>query len=253
MGDPGGAGVGVGSPAPVGPAGNPDPSQRRGAQAGNAASSPGGGPQTGTAAPRDRASPTAKKRGDGLERRSPTGIARERETCTNDAGCQRESRTTSCRRGERTDPIMWVPAAQPPALHTRTAFQHRRETRAANGSKSLERRSPTGIARERETCTNDAGCQRSKSAGTAWNADLWPVLPVGAGTAGLWPAKRGMLLPWMTHSPLGLPSDPVRGRTQARVIRSSDGHKLRRSDPANAWCSGDPTRLMRGVRAIRPG
>ena len=89
------------------------------------------------AAPRDRASPTAKKRGDGLERRSPTGIARERETCTNDAGpSQRESRTTSCRRGERTDPIMWVPAAQPPALHTRTAFQHRRETRAAKGSKS---------------------------------------------------------------------------------------------------------------------
>ena len=178
MGDPGGTGVGVGCPAPVGPAGNPVSivARRLGTPVFRPALRPAG--------PRDRASPTAKKRGDGVERRSPTGIARERETCTNDAGpSQRESRTTSCRRGERTDPIMWVPAAQPPALHTRTAFQHRRETRAANGGKSLERRSPTGIARERETCTNDAGCQRSKSARTAWNADLWPVLPVGAGTA----------------------------------------------------------------------
>ena len=128
----------------------------------------------------------------------------------------------ACRRGERTDPIMWVPAAQPPALHTRRSNTARRvlpraarawsaglrpasrgsakpapmtpaanvspaphhavgvngprscgfrphialhtrtvptETHAAKGS-GLERRSPTGIARERETCTNDAGCQR---------------------------------------------------------------------------------------------
>ena len=28
----------------------------------------------------------AKKRGDGRERRSPAGIARERETCADDAG-----------------------------------------------------------------------------------------------------------------------------------------------------------------------
>ena len=101
-------------------------------------------PSTGTQSPRKSGTPRSgtfskpiDKRQQELERRSPTGIARERETCTNDAGpSQRESRTTSCRRGERTDPIMWVPAAQPPALHTRTAFQHRRETRAANGSKS---------------------------------------------------------------------------------------------------------------------
>ena len=83
-----------------------------------------------------------------LERRSPTGIARERETCTNDAGCQRsksartawsaglrpasrgsakpalmtpvqptESRTTSARRGERTDPIMWVPPVEASGRH----------------------------------------------------------------------------------------------------------------------------------------
>ena len=56
------------------------------------------GLQTGTA-PRSgakRASPPAHKREDGLERRPPVGIARERETCADDAGpCQHECRTTS--------------------------------------------------------------------------------------------------------------------------------------------------------------
>ena len=64
--------------------------------AGRPAPRPGG--------PRDRASPTAKKRGDGLERRSPTGIARERETCTNDAGCQRsKSARTAWSKTQRGD------------------------------------------------------------------------------------------------------------------------------------------------------
>ena len=38
----------------------------------------------------------AQKRGDGLERRSPAGIARERETRTRDAAlCQRKGRTSA--------------------------------------------------------------------------------------------------------------------------------------------------------------
>ena len=60
---------------------------------------------------RHRASLTEEKRGDGLERRSSTGIARERETSADDAApCQREYCTTfSCRQGERADPFMGVP------------------------------------------------------------------------------------------------------------------------------------------------
>ena len=47
-------------------------------------------------AQRDGVSPMAQKRGDGLERRPPAGIARERETSADDTGpCQRECRTPS--------------------------------------------------------------------------------------------------------------------------------------------------------------
>ena len=70
-------------------------------------------------AQRDLASPTEKKRGDGLERRSPTGIARERETSADG--------TPNC----------ITPVEQ-------------------KGGDRLERRSPTGIARERETSADGA-------------------------------------------------------------------------------------------------
>ena len=80
------------------------------------------------AGPRNRVPPIVKKRGDGLERRPPAGIARERENSAYDtAPCQRECRTppsTGCRdgsplplpraapfrdgRGVEEDPIMWV-------------------------------------------------------------------------------------------------------------------------------------------------
>ena len=70
-----------------------------------------------------------------MERRSPTGIARERETRTNDAAPRRrECHTTVAVKMQphaRTPPVQMAPAAR-------------------------ERRSPTGIARERETRTNDA-------------------------------------------------------------------------------------------------
>ena len=47
-------------------------------------------------AQRDGVSPMAQKRGDGLERRPPAGITRERETSADDTGpCQRECRTPS--------------------------------------------------------------------------------------------------------------------------------------------------------------
>ena len=79
----------------------------------------------------DRQRPPKGGPADGWERRSPTGIARERETSANDAAlCQGEGRHAARR-----------------AVKPRTADPRGR----------LERRSPTGIARERETSANDAG------------------------------------------------------------------------------------------------
>ena len=53
--------------------------------------------------------PIEQKGGDGLERRPLVGIARERETCANDAGPANVSGRThiSCGRGDQADPIMW--------------------------------------------------------------------------------------------------------------------------------------------------
>ena len=72
-----------------------------------------------------------------MERRSPTGIARERETSVDNAApCQRQART----------------AGQSPA---KNAYDR------SSSSARTERRSPTGIARERETSADDAApCQR---------------------------------------------------------------------------------------------
>ena len=79
---------------------------------------------------RTHASPTAQNHGD-MERRSPTGIARERETRPNNAA-PRQSH-----------------ACKP------THHQPRRIT------PTWSRRSPTGIARQRETRTNNAAPRQS--------------------------------------------------------------------------------------------
>ena len=61
--------------------------------------------------PRNRVPPIVKKRGDGLERRPPAGIARERETSADDtAPCQCERLTPSQHRMPRSLPL---PAAAP--------------------------------------------------------------------------------------------------------------------------------------------
>ena len=115
--------------------------------------------------------------GNGQERRSPTGIARQRETCTDDAGhanltVERRSPTGIAREREtRTDD------AAPRQSHGQerrspTGIARERETRTDDAAPrqpqgcepthrqprriTVERRSPTGIARERETCTDVA-------------------------------------------------------------------------------------------------
>ena len=86
------------------------------------------------------ASPTAQNHGD-MERRSPTGIARERETRTDDA---------APRQSHGHEPT------------------HRQPHRITG---SVERRSPTGIARERETRPNDPTPRQSHG----WSAGLRPA------------------------------------------------------------------------------
>ena len=155
---------------------------------------------------RTHASPTAQNYGY-MERRSPTGIARERETCTDDAGhpnltaenprianraeLRGHGAPVSDRHRARARNLhrrRWPPQShgcepthrQPrritgtwsaglrpasrgsakPAPTTLATPISRLRTHAsptAQNHGDMERRSPTGIARERETCTDDAG------------------------------------------------------------------------------------------------
>ena len=153
---------------------------------------------------------SALNRGD-MERRSPTGIARERETRTNNAAPRRGAPVSDRHRAGARNPHQQRCA--PPISLLRTAYR-----RSALNRGDMERRSPTGIARERETRTNNAAPRRGAPVSdrhragarnphqqrcappisllrTAYrrsalnrgdgsgNADLWAVLPVGAGTA----------------------------------------------------------------------
>ena len=130
-----------------------------------------------------------------VERRSPTGIARERETCTNNAAPpqshggapvsdrhragarnphQQRCATPISRRSAGLRPASRGSAKPAPTTlrhpnltaerRSPTGIARERETRtddaAPRQSHGQERRSPTGIARERETCANDVGpCQ----------------------------------------------------------------------------------------------
>ncbi len=90
---------------PHAPSGRPQPGWRagQGTPVFTPAPRPGG--------QRNRVPPIVKKRGDGLERRPPAGIARERETSADDtAPCQCERLTPSQHRMPRSLPL---PAAAP--------------------------------------------------------------------------------------------------------------------------------------------
>ena len=97
-----------------------------------------------------------------MERRSPTGIARQRET-----------RTTN-------------PAPHQSHAHKPTHRQPRKIT------SSMERRSPTGIARERETRTDDPAQRQSHGCEPTHRR---PRRITGTWTAGLRPASRGSAKP----------------------------------------------------------
>ena len=122
--------------------------------------------------------------GNGQERRSPTGIARERETCTNNAAPRQShggapvsdrhrAGARNPHRRRRATPIS-RPGAPVSDRHRAGARNPHRRRRApptsglrthasptAQNHGDMERRSPTGIARERETRTNDAAPRQS--------------------------------------------------------------------------------------------
>ena len=114
---------------------------------------------------RTHASPTAQNHG--VERRSPTGIARERETRPNNPAPHQSHAYKPTHRQPRRITGTWSaglrpasrgsakPAPTTPPPTNLTPANPRIANRAE--SRDMERRSPTGIARERETRPNDAG------------------------------------------------------------------------------------------------
>ena len=186
--------------------------------------------------PRTHASPTAQNHGD-MERRSPTGIARERETCTNNAAPRQShggapvsdrhrAGARNLHRRRRPPPISWprqshggAPVSDRHRAGARNLHRRRRATPISRWSAGLrpasrgsakpaptpprhanltvERRSPTGIARERETC--DAA--RPVSDRLARERDGGRRAPISRWSAGLRPASRGSAKPAPTTPP----------------------------------------------------
>ena len=126
-----------------------------------------------------RVSPTEKKRGDGLERRPPAGIARERETSADDvAPCQGWGlRLFHDRRGVQADPIMGVCCENAVALGCRPSVWSRREGNAGVHTGTARRRRANRampaarMARFRAFFMLGGACGPNRS---------WAFLPVGA-------------------------------------------------------------------------
>ena len=148
-----------------------------------------------------------------------------------------------------------------PRLHTRTPSQHRRETRATNGSKSVERGAPVSDRhragarnphqRRRpqptESRTAPTSCQRQQelerrsptgTRGSAKPARTTPAPPISKSwSAGLRPASRGSAKPApMTPAPAnaaraGAPVSDRIARERAPTTRAARAAGLRRSKP----------------------
>ena len=138
-----------------------------------------------------------------LERRSPTGIARERETRPNDPTPRQSHACKPTHPQPRRITGTWSAGLRPASrgsaklgLPPPAPANHASPTAQNHGD--MERRSPTGIARERETRTNDAGHANL----TATNPRIANRAESrGAWSAGLRPASRGSAKPAPTTPP----------------------------------------------------
>ena len=144
------------------------------------------GLQTGTA-PRSAAKVAYRQprrsAGDGLERRPPVGTARRRRA---------EPRIAPQPHGARQRSAGLRPASRGSAKSAPMTLRYANMSAAppisCGWSAGWERRSS---GRHRPAQRSETGYRRPRgSAGTAWNADLRPVLPVGVGTAPRSGARR---------------------------------------------------------------
>ena len=102
----------------------------------------------------DCITPVEQKGGD-MERRSPTGIARERETSADDApNCVAPVGRTGTAWSAGLRPASRG-SAKPAPMHNARRTAYCITPVEQKGGDGLERRSPTGIARERETSADD--------------------------------------------------------------------------------------------------
>ena len=168
----------------------------------------------------------------GLERRSPTGIARQRETSTNNAV-------------ERRSPTVHRAVARN-QHQQRPAIARKRETSADNAT---PRQPPTTIARNRETSTNNAVERRSPtgiarkretSAKPAQRLERRSVLPVGAGTAARSGASGAVLIDHKRRAGKGTPTSGQSsgGGRRRYATRSKITHRQPRKSAGTAWSAG---------------
>ena len=149
-----------------------------------------------------------------MERRSPTGIARQRETRPNDAAPDRAG-ARNPHHQRHAPPISRLQTHASP-----TAQNH-----------GVERRSPTGIARERETRPNDPAPHQSH----AYKPTHRQPRRITGWSAGLRPASRGSAKPAPTTPPPAnlTPTNPrIANRAKSRGgAPVSDRHRAGARNP----------------------
>ena len=161
-----------------------------------------------------------------MERRSPTGIARQRETRPNNAAPDRAAARNPPQR-PRPPPI-----SRPQTHASPTAQNHG----------DMERRSPTGIARQRETRTNNPANRQSHAYKPTHRQ---PRRITGTWSAGLRPASRGSAKPApTTPRPANLtaanPRIANRAESRGHGAPVSDRHRAGARNPHRRRCATPP-------------
>ena len=177
-----------------------------------------------------------------MERRSPTGIARERETCADDAGPgQRESRTTSsCGRGERADPIRWVS----PGGRRAAGRRHPADSSATNGAGRSEDRVRPETLQELSPGQDPKSISRPSWSGLVADDNRMPgsvFLGVSAETPQVSGLNAGLSLDLDSHS-----RRP--GRARSRTPGPSSCARSGSGSPAPDSCG---TRAVPSARSAR--
>ena len=197
-----------------------------------------------------------------LERRPPTAIARKRETSPNNATPhqrQYHPRSESCKKSAGT-PRTWNAGLRPPSRGSAkpapttlerwppTGIARQRETSTNNAA---PRRPPTAIARQRETSTNNAPPHRPPTA-IARKRETSPNnagAPASSPGGGLRPASRGSAKPAPTTLDPHRQYHPASDRHRAAARNQRQQRMERRLRPASP-ARNPPTTWRRPPTAI---